>query len=175
MACQRQAVIWTNAEILLIGPLGTNVSEILIAIYTLWFKKMHLKMLSLPQCVNTEWFLVIMEHVMKISHSLGWGNVTESIDKTNTPLNSHILAWKKWLPLIVPHIVPSQGQLISFEYIHASLSLYVLTHDGIVMPYSFIKLCHYWLVQCQAITCTNVELLSIGPSGTNFKEIWINI
>ena len=25
---QRRAIIWTNAEILLIGPLGTNFSEI---------------------------------------------------------------------------------------------------------------------------------------------------
>ena len=29
---QRQAIIWTNAVILLIGPLGTNFSEILIKI-----------------------------------------------------------------------------------------------------------------------------------------------
>ena len=42
----RQAIIWTNAETLLIGPLGTNFSEILIKIYTLSFKKMHLKMSS---------------------------------------------------------------------------------------------------------------------------------
>ena len=35
MACWRQAIIWTNAGILLIGPLGTNLSEILIEIQTL--------------------------------------------------------------------------------------------------------------------------------------------
>ena len=29
---RRQAIIWTNAEILFIGPLGTNFSEILIEI-----------------------------------------------------------------------------------------------------------------------------------------------
>ena len=29
---RRQAIIWTNDRILLIGPLGTNFSEILIAI-----------------------------------------------------------------------------------------------------------------------------------------------
>ena len=40
----RQAIIWTNAEILLIGPLGTNFSEILIEIDIFSFKKMHLKM-----------------------------------------------------------------------------------------------------------------------------------
>ena len=40
---QRQAIIWTSAGILLIGPLGTNFSEILIEIITFSFKKMHLK------------------------------------------------------------------------------------------------------------------------------------
>ena len=43
---RRQAIIWTNAEILLIGPLGTNFSEILIGIQKFPFKKMHLKMSS---------------------------------------------------------------------------------------------------------------------------------
>ena len=43
---RRQANIWTNAGILLIGPLGTNFSEILIGIKTFSFKKMHLKMSS---------------------------------------------------------------------------------------------------------------------------------
>ena len=43
---RRQATIWTIAGILLIGPLGTNFSEILIGIQTFSFKKMHLKMSS---------------------------------------------------------------------------------------------------------------------------------
>ena len=43
---RRQAIIWTNAGILLIGPLGTNFSEISIKIQIFSFKKMHLKMLS---------------------------------------------------------------------------------------------------------------------------------
>ena len=42
--CRRQASIWTNAGILLIGPLGTNFGEILIKIHTFSFTKMHLKM-----------------------------------------------------------------------------------------------------------------------------------
>ena len=41
---QCQAIIWTNAGILLNWPLGTNFSEILIEIYTFSVKKMHLKM-----------------------------------------------------------------------------------------------------------------------------------
>ena len=38
---RRQAIIWTNAGILLIGPLWTNFSEILIKIITFSFKKMR--------------------------------------------------------------------------------------------------------------------------------------
>ena len=43
---RRQAIIWTNAGILLFGFSGTNFSEILIEIHTLSFNKMHLKMSS---------------------------------------------------------------------------------------------------------------------------------
>ena len=43
---RRQAIIWTYAGILSIGPLGTKLSEILIAINIFSFKKMHLNMSS---------------------------------------------------------------------------------------------------------------------------------
>ena len=43
---RRQAIIWTNAGILLFGPLGSNFSEILIENDTFSFKKMHLKLSS---------------------------------------------------------------------------------------------------------------------------------
>ena len=57
---RRQAIIWTNAGILLIRTSGTNFSEILIEIHTFSFKKTHFKMwvlkmaaiLCRPQCVN---------------------------------------------------------------------------------------------------------------------------
>ena len=52
---RRQAIIWTNAGILLIGPLGTNFSEIQIGIQTSSYKKMHLKMASVkwrPFCLG---------------------------------------------------------------------------------------------------------------------------
>ena len=47
---RRQAIIWTNAGILLIGPLGTNFIEVLIGIQTFSFKKMHLNMSSAKYC-----------------------------------------------------------------------------------------------------------------------------
>ena len=41
-----QAITWTNVGILLIGPLGTNFSEMLIEIIIFSFKKMSLKVSS---------------------------------------------------------------------------------------------------------------------------------
>ena len=42
----RQAIIWTNAGILLVGPLGINFSEILKEIHKFSLKKLHFKMSS---------------------------------------------------------------------------------------------------------------------------------
>ena len=47
---RRQAIIWTNAGLLLTGPLGTNVSEILTWIQTFSFKKMHSNISSAKWC-----------------------------------------------------------------------------------------------------------------------------
>ena len=47
---RRHVIIWPNAGILLIGPLGTNFNEILIEIPTSSVKKIRLKMLSVKCC-----------------------------------------------------------------------------------------------------------------------------
>ena len=60
---RRQAIIWTNAGLLLIGPLGTNVSEILIEILTFSFKKMRLKVSSAkrrPFCLGLNVLTVVL-------------------------------------------------------------------------------------------------------------------
>ena len=43
---RRQAIVWTNAGIWLIGLMGTNFSEIRIGILSFLFKKMHLELSS---------------------------------------------------------------------------------------------------------------------------------
>ena len=51
----RQAIVWTNAGILLIGPLGINFSEISMEIQTFSFRKMRLKTSSAkwrPSCLG---------------------------------------------------------------------------------------------------------------------------
>ena len=64
---RRQAIIWTNAWILLIVPLGTNFSEILIKILTFSFTKMRLKVSSAkwrPFCLGL--------NVLKATFAMRW-------------------------------------------------------------------------------------------------------
>ena len=68
----RQAIIWTNAGVLLIGPLWTNFSEILIKILTFSFKKMRLKVSSVkwrPFCLGLN--VLNVWHV----HGIPWRDV----------------------------------------------------------------------------------------------------
>ena len=71
---RRQAIIWTNAKILVIGPRGTNFSDILIGIQAFSFKKMHLKMSSAkwrPVCLDLNiltWFDLYLR--VSASHKL---------------------------------------------------------------------------------------------------------
>ena len=60
---RRQAIIWINAGILLIGSLGTNFSEILMEIYKFSFKKMHLKMSSGKWRLSCLGLNVLMTHI----------------------------------------------------------------------------------------------------------------
>ena len=68
---RRQAIIWTNAGILLIGPSGTNFSEILIEIQTFWLKKIRLKTSSAKCCsfrLGLNWDLEVHICVSKCDH-----------------------------------------------------------------------------------------------------------
>ena len=94
---RRQAIIWTNAGISLIVPLGTNFSENIIEIFTFSFKNMHLKMSS------EKWLFCLGSNVLKLSHIskmgpwmsvcipwpllLTWFNFNPSMIKYLHPLN----------------------------------------------------------------------------------------
>ena len=90
---RRQAIIWTNAGILLIGPLGTNFSENLIEIHAFVFKKMHLKMSSAicrPSCLGLNvlkleswtqiWLFIEMMPVVNMNLYSLWNNWEISSD-----------------------------------------------------------------------------------------------
>ena len=72
---RRQAIIWTNVGILLIGPSGTIFSENLVEIDTFSFTKMHLKMsfgkwwpcyLGLNVLMRWLVFVIMLLWIMKI-------------------------------------------------------------------------------------------------------------
>ena len=62
---RRPAIIWTNAGILLIGPLGINLGEILIEIHNFSFTEIHLKMSS-AKCR----LFRLGRHVLSEAHTL---------------------------------------------------------------------------------------------------------
>ena len=99
---RRQAIIWTNAGILLTGLLGTNFSEILSKICIFSFTKIHLKnvvwkmaaILSRPQCVNRH-----SVEVLVVGGCAGQGR--DSLWPSNTichhsswPMLIHVTIWR---------------------------------------------------------------------------------
>ena len=73
---QRQAIIWTNAGMLLIGPLGTNFSEILVEIHRVWLKKMPLKMSSgkwRPFCLGLN--VLSCQSISLVNHLQPWAEI----------------------------------------------------------------------------------------------------
>ena len=102
MVCH-QAIIWTDVGILLIGPLGTNFSEIVIKIHTTSSKKMHMKMWSAKWrtfCLS----LSVLRSIHKVRKLLLWctiiwftyvNNPTSS--EWNNDLNQNFIRWICWL------------------------------------------------------------------------------
>ena len=71
---RRQAIFWNNAGILLIGPLGTNFSEILIELQTFSLKKIRLKMSSAkcrPFCLGLNVLKIMSRHNGNLFHRMG--------------------------------------------------------------------------------------------------------
>ena len=91
---RRQAIIWTNDGIVLIGTLGTNFSEILIENRIFSFKKMGLKVSSAkwhPFCLGLN---VLMSAIVP---QLLSGRVSEWVIKFNS-LSGDIGQWGPYSP-----------------------------------------------------------------------------
>ena len=97
-----QAIIWTNAGILLIEPLGINFSEILIVIQIFSFKKMRLKMASAkwrPFCLrlnelkSTLVAFVYAIAVISLSYELMLAQWVAFMARINLNSPSHIVGY----------------------------------------------------------------------------------
>ena len=90
---QHQAIIWTNGGILLIGPLGTNFGEILIAIQTFSLKKRHLKLSSAkwrPFCLGLN---VLSPQIYEFVLFTYWG-LNKMVNILETTF-SNVFSWMK--------------------------------------------------------------------------------
>ena len=86
---RRQAIIWTNAGILLIGSLWTNFSEILIKIRTFSFKKMCFKVSCAkwrPCCLGLNVFKCSYFSLILHSSLLDTVNSVQFIIRSDKPL-----------------------------------------------------------------------------------------
>ena len=98
---RRQAIIWTNAGILLIEPLGTNFSEISIGIQRFSFKKMHLNMSSAkwrPFCLALNvlsWAYIIL---LKFGAWISNYKIHFDMDVITYPCTSQSYVWCCWCP-----------------------------------------------------------------------------
>ena len=153
---RRQAIIWTNAGILLIGPSGTYFSEILTGIQTFSFKKMHLKMSSTKWC----------------SFWLGLNVLIGALrtDFSEIVSEIHTFSFKKM------HLKTSSTKLWQF-----CLDQNVLTLWGRVTHICVSKLTSIGSDnglspgRRQAIIWTNTGMLLIGPLRKKFNGILIEI
>ena len=88
----QQAIIWTNAGILLIWPLGTNLSEISIEIQTFLLKKIRLKMFSAKCCLFRLGLNVLTPHEMMGGQL--WGAIWKPmLPKWNINNRPDIIHW----------------------------------------------------------------------------------
>ena len=98
---RRQAIIWTNAGILLIRTLGTNFSEILSKIHTFSFKKMHLKLSSVkwrPFCLG----LNVLNIVVTVNGSHHWARALTYSTMIYIQISNQIILCVSSIDLLFP-------------------------------------------------------------------------
>ena len=84
---RRQAIIWTNAGLLLIGPVGTNFSEILIEILAFSFKKTRLKVSSAKRRPFRHGLNVLMVNAgpkLRVTKTLAYSLMVQTEGDKNT-------------------------------------------------------------------------------------------
>ena len=133
---QRQAIIWTNAGILLIGPLGTNFTEISIVILTYSFKKMRLNVSSAkwrPFCLglNVLTYFHLGPNVRGQCHTLSC--VLHIDGLVHERCNSSALAMELRLSCINPSTCP--------DSISARASATITMNQSIITPVSHDSYC----------------------------------
>ena len=99
---RRQAIIWTNAGILLTGPLGTNFGEILIEIQTFSSKKIRLKMSS-AKCCSFDLGLNVLSHQVSSSQNIDH-TILSGFNGYVALVAVFFYVFSEWIPITCAHI-----------------------------------------------------------------------
>ena len=158
---RRQAIIWTNAGILLIGPLGTNFCEIVIGIQTFSFKKMRLKVSFAKWRLFCLGLNELMDrcgrHHVILVHAITAPDLLISTADGLLPMNT---AWLFWLDCRVPNyfdviclITPDRSSLASTSPQHPFNRTVTASYfDSTVYEllcidmFQYSRLLRYWLL-----------------------------
>ena len=124
---RRQAVIWTNAGVLLIWPIGTNFSESLIGIQTCSLKKMHLNMSSAkwrPFCLGLN---VITAPPSAARNAVAWSfgmNPNFIVRRAGLMRSQQDFEWWWSVPLSSASLYESFLLFFWFVFIHHNFQFY---------------------------------------------------
>ena len=153
-----QAIIWTNAGILLIGPLGTNFSKILIKIQTFSskgnaFQDAVCEMLSIlirPQCVKND-------HVITGLHQIVFHSILLIIKCCKLCL--YFMGYSMWK---TPHVSMLWDNVIYVSR-HGPVSLTIAIVQFTVIPFLFIRsllICAYTMTALLSLYGKNLKAIA---------------
>ena len=126
--------IWINGGILLIGPLGTNSSEILIKFHTFSIKKMYLKMSSVkwwPFCLGLN--VLILKWFPAISH-ISLGNIVLMSDSVVIVRTA------------IPYIVPRDKHITIDSVSHSKHTMWYVLAESCIFAKQVILLRSFLLM-----------------------------
>ena len=150
-----QTIIWSNAGILSIGPIGTIFNEILIEIHTFSFKKIHFKMSSgkwWPFCLCLN---VLIYHWMPLStvvtnqYTIVSRNQSQSRFCSLNETLMDITCFNKFMAIISlhfhhmvwQHICQDICKNVPYLLVIWSRTFYEIRNDQSIMKWSLFFLC----------------------------------
>ena len=172
---RRQAIIWTNVGILLIGPLGTNFSEIWIGIAAFSFKKMRLKMSS----AKSKPFCFVL-HVLRLFSRIWYFYNNISLGGYVSIVWYQPLVWKCiWMYICAILACSTHRSIVCMTFIYFDINalhfLYCIRHlDTLLGLYDVEKCISIYSVHIYDIKAISTYNLQAGFC-TILPDAWILI
>ena len=143
---QRQVIIWTNAEILLIGPLRKNFSELLVENQKFSFKKIWLKMSSakyrhfvLASICQIAYFPVQQTLMPESLGPVSWSQGNDNDNKIYPSPRTRSMPW-----LLMPWCLASPGHQQPWHWAYRINILLCMSSIRRCLKYSYRLIIDIW-------------------------------